>query len=198
MRPQSGKAYTNRYNRNDRNEHLGYNEARYSGGAYYQDRNRDENEWNDADGYNNYRNAAPPRDYRQEQQRYHDHYSGNDSTDYNEDRDRRHHTPNGNGYIQGQRNRSREWDEDINADRSIQGSRNYMREEHAYGQSNDSMYEEHRGKRHGRQNYQNDYNYNNKAQYPYRANLAAYDTDFNNPENFRKAPRRGYGSRYKQ
>jgi len=186
------------------NEHLGYNEARYSGSAYNQDRNQHKKDWDDIEqpDAHQYRNNESAH-YRQDQYRP-DHQAGNNFNNYNDheyennNRDYRDNYAPRPNYPNRENNYRDNRQEDINADRRIAGSRNYMREEHAYGQSNDSMYEEQRGNRQGRQNYQDDYNYNNNAQYPYRGDLRAYDTNFDNPENFRKQKRRGFGSRYQR
>lgn len=198
MRPQSNRANYRQHREDPNNEHLGYNEARYAG----QDHNQHKTEWQDeAPDYN--QNNNKPAYYGQNQRRNASRPHGNSSNNYNDQvydnnyRDNRNNYPSGPNH-QNRNNDYRDWQDDINADRSIQGSRNYMREEHAYGQSNDSMYEANRGNRQSRQNYQDDYNYNNNAQYPYRGDLKAYDTNFDNPENFRKQRRRGFGSRYER
>lgn len=185
------------------NEHLGYNEALYSGSAYNQDRNQHKKDWDDNEqpDAHRYRNNEPAY-YRQDQYRP-TNQAGNNFNSYNEHGYENNNRNNSNNYAPRPdypncENNYRNRQEDINADRRIAGSRNYMREEHAYGQSNDSMYEEQRGNRQGRQNYQDDYNYNNNARYPYRGDLKAYDTNFDNPENFRKQKRRGFGSRYQR
>lgn len=174
------------------NEHMGFNEARYHGQAYNQDHNQNRSEWNeDYDSRHD-----------QYQQRYYSRQPGNNIRDNNDPGYTNNYRQDRQTYPQRQNQGSayndRGRNEPINADRRIQGSRNYLREEHAYGQSNDRMYEADRGNRNNRQNYQDDYNYNNNAQYPYRDNLDAYDTHFDNPENFRKERRRGFGSRYQR
>lgn len=186
------------------NEHLGYNEARYSGSAYNQDRNQNKNDWDDHEqpDAHQYRNNEPGY-YGPDQQGRSSRQAGSNFNNYNDRGYTRNQRGNRDNYSPGPGNSNRENNyrnsqEDINADRRITGSRNYMREEHAYGQSNEHMYEENRGNRQGRQNYQDDYNYNNNAQYPYRGDLKAYDTNFDNPENFRKQKRRGFGSRYQR
>ncbi len=203
MRQQSKRNNYPQHRQDMGNEHLGYNEARYSGSAYNQDRNQSKNDWDDHEQPHDpqYPNNEPAY-YRQDQYRP-GHQPGNNFNDHN-DHGYTHNQRSNRDYDSprpGNHNRENNYrnsQEDINADRRIAGSRNYMREEHAYGQSNDSMYEEQRGNRQGRQNYQDDYNYNNNAQYPYRGDLKAYDTNFDNPENFRKQKRRGFGSRYQR
>ncbi|MBL7706666.1 MAG: hypothetical protein JNM21_14065 [Taibaiella sp.] len=186
------------------NEHLGLNEARYHGRAYNQDRNQNRREWDEdyKPRHNQYPDNERQGNHRYNQQRYGSPKPGNNLSYDNDPGYVNNYRQDRQSYNQSQNqvNAPNDQDriEDINADRRIQGSRNYLREEHAYGQSNDRMYEADRGKRNNRQNYQDDYNYNNNAQYPYRDNLDAYDTHFNNPENFRKERRRGFGSRYER
>lgn len=205
MKSQSGRAGHKKHREEFGNEHLGYNEARYAGQAYNHDHNQNKNEWRDNEGRNNnqYRHNNEPGYHPRPQQGNNSRAQSNNSGRGNNPAYNDNYRNNRNTYPQEQNHFGREtdyrdWNDDINADRSIQGSRNYMREEHAYGQSNDSMYEENRGNRQSRQNYQDDYNYNNNAQYPHRNDLDAYDTNFDTPENLRKQRRRGFGSRYER
>lgn len=204
MKQPSKRAGYRQDRRDTGNEHLGFNEARYQGQAYNQDHNQNRSEWNEDQEPRHapYRDSERQGDHRYNQQRYGSPQPGNNFSNDNDPGYANNYRQDRQTYPQGPNRDSahndRGWNEAINADSRIQGSRNYMREEHAYGQSNDRMYEADRGNRRNRQNYQNDYNYNNNAQYPYRDNLDAYDTHFDNPENFRKERRRGFGSRYQR
>lgn len=203
MKQSSKRAGYRQDKRDTGNEHLGFNEARYTGRAYNQDHNQNRSEWDEdyAPRHDQYRDHELQGDHRHHQ-RNHSRIPGNNFSKDNDPGYANNYRQDRQPYPQRQNSGSTDNDrgrnEAMNADRRIQGSRNYMREEHAYGQSNDRMYEADRGNRHNRQNYQDDYNYNNNAQYPYRDNLEAYDTHFDNPENFRKERRRGFGSRYQR
>ncbi|GEM_PF-1268649 len=186
------------------NEHLGFNEARYSGQAYNQNHNQHSSEWGEdyMPRHDRYRYNERQAAHRHNQQRYGSRQPGNNFSNNNDPGYGSNYRQDRQSYNQSQNqvnaHNNQDRIEDINADRRIQGSRNYLREEHAYGQSNDRMHKADRGNRYNRQNYQDDYNYNNNAQYPFRDNLDAYATHFDNPENFRKERRRGFGSRYQR
>lgn len=150
MKQSSKRAGYRQDKRDTGNEHLGFNEARYTGRAYNQDHNQNRSEWDEdyAPRHDQYRDHELQGDHRHHQ-RNHSRIPGNNFSKDNDPGYANNYRQDRQPYPQRQNSGSTDNDrgrnEAMNADRRIQGSRNYMREEHAYGQSNDRMYEADRG-----------------------------------------------------
>lgn len=202
----SGQGRGGRYDndRNDEDRFRGYDQDRYDDGYHAS--------WEeDHHGPQQYRNGFDDFEDDLDDQYDHDPYDSYDDHDHSSGRQERNIPMRGEyrgeykqDYHQNRHNNDRQRERtqqygDRGADRSYNDGRgsNYMREEHAYGQSGRNNRRGNYGQRNV-QNYQDEGNYNNDAGQFNRRHLGERTND-NTSANFPERRRRGgYGSRYAQ